>query len=390
MHLTRQSLGELTLPVGRPFLIVWDDALKGFGVKLNAGGARQFVCQFRNPAGETKRITLGRVDSLTLDEARKAAKRTLAGVQLGADPHAAKVEAKAKATVTVRSVVDSYLAKAEERLKPRSYVETRRLLTKHWAPLHEAPLYKVRLADVAKHLDTIASERGPTAANHARVALSAVFVHAMQRGLAESNPVAATARACALKSRDHVLTDPELVAVWKSCRDDDHGRILRLLILTGLRRDEVGKMDWDEIDFATAEWTIPAARMKNKRPHVVPLSRSALDIINDVPRRNSTNLVFGVRGTGFSGWSKAKREVDARIAGTGATVKPWRLHDLRRTAATRMAETGTLPHVVEAVLSHVSGHKAGVAGVYNRAAYLPEKRLALDAWADRVEALVAG
>jgi len=168
-------------------------------------------------------------------------------------------------------------------------------------------------------------------------------------------------------SREHVVTDEELAAIWRACRDDDYGRIVRLLILTGQRRDEVGDMKWTELDLDRRIWAIPRERTKNGLTHEVPLSDVALEILQSIPRRDGRDFVFGEGRGGFSGWSKSKTRLDARIAKAGAVMRPWRLHDLRRTVATHIAEMGTLPHVVEAILNHVSGHKAGVAGIYNRA-----------------------
>lgn len=112
--------------------------------------------------------------------------------------------------------------------------------------------------------------------------------------------------------------------------------------------------------------------------------------------REQREVVFGdgarARGDadrGFSGWSIAELQLDRRIAAEPKAA-PWQLHDLRRTAATRMADLGVLPHVIEAVLNHIGGHKAGVAGIYNRALYSAEKRQALDMWSAHLEALIAG
>lgn len=162
---------------------------------------------------------------------------------------------------------------------------------------------------------------------------------------------------------------------------------MRLLILTGQRRDEVGGLALSEISGDL--WTIPGDRTKNRRPHDVPLSLMALRVLRVGPLRLSRDLIFGTRDNGFSGWSKAKVELDARIKANGEMVRPWRLHDLRRTTATGMAALGVLPHVVEAVLNHVSGHRAGVAGIYNRATYAAEKRAALDAWSGHIAKLTA-
>jgi len=173
------------------------------------------------------------------------------------------------------------------------------------------------------------------------------------------------------------LTDTELAEIWRACRDDDYGRIVKLLMLTGQRRDEVGGMRWAEINKGEKVWTIPATRTKNHREHIVPLTDAALALVTSSPPRREYLFGDGPRrigdnGSGYSGWSKSKYALDQRLA-----LPAWRLHDLRRTAATVMADKlGVLPHIIEAVLNHVSGHRAGVAGVYNRAKYEGEMRSA--------------
>src|SRR5262249_52908513 len=159
-------------------------------------------------------------------------------------------------------------------------------------------------------------------------------------------------------------TDKELATLWNSLPDNDYGRIVRLLILTGCRRDEIGSLRWSEIDRDARLIALPGERTKNGRIHDVPLSKAALEIIDATPRRVDRDFVFGEGKGGFSGWSKAKAALDTQL-----NLKPWRLHDLRRTASTRMADAGVQPHIIEAVLNHISGHKAGVAGVYNRSTY---------------------
>jgi integrase len=134
---------------------------------------------------------------------------------------------------------------------------------------------------------------------------------------------------------------------------------------------------------------LPASRTKNARQHIIPLADSARAILEARPRRADRDFIFGRReGRPFTGWSVCKGLLDARIKANGATVANWVPHDLRRSTATRMAEIGVAPHIIEAVLNHVRGHKAGVAGVYNRATYEPEKRTALALWADHVLAVV--
>jgi integrase len=162
---------------------------------------------------------------------------------------------------------------------------------------------------------------------------------------------------------------------------------VRLLLLTGQRREKVGGMRWQELDLGAGLWRIPSERTKNHRPHEVPLPSLALAILEAVLRRPERALVFGEGQGPLQGWSKAKAALDRRLSKAGHVMAAWLLRDLRRTMATRMAELGVQPHAVEAVLNHVSGHKAGVAGIYNRALYAAEKRAALTLWCDHVVGL---
>jgi integrase len=388
-RLSRTTVAALQLPTGRSEIIVFDEGLPGFGLRVRAGGKRTWIAQYRVGLS-TRRLTLGSIDKVDPDEARKLAKAALARAQLGGDPQTEKIEARARAALTLAAVAERYLRHAHGRLKTRSFEEVERSLTRHWAPLGKVPVDRFSRTIVAARLTDIAVEHGPFAANRARAYLSGLFTWAMREGLAQENPVIGTNKPIEERSRDRVLSDDELATVWRACREDDYGRIVRLLILTGQRREEAGAMGHSEIDLTRALWSLPRQRTKNGLPHEVPLSRTALEILGEQPRRNGRTLVFGEGQGGFSGWGKAKLALDSRIAAAGAAVAPWRLHDLRRTVATGMAEIGVPPHVVEAVLNHLSGHKAGVAGIYNRARYVAEKRQALDMWAQHVLALTEG
>jgi integrase len=185
-------------------------------------------------------------------------------------------------------------------------------------------------------------------------------------------------------SRDRVLSDQELRAIWLASGDDDYGNIVKLLILTAARRDEIAHLQWSEV--ADDAINLPGSRTKNKRNHLIPLSDPARAIIAGI-ESNKRVHVFGRDDSGFHGWSKCRYRLDGKL---GDSVADWVLHDLRRTAATRMAELGIQPHIVEAVINHVSGHKSGVAGIYNRAVYDKEKREALNLWAEHVMTLVEG
>jgi len=174
-------------------------------------------------------------------------------------------------------------------------------------------------------------------------------------------------------SRDRVLTGEELSAIWRATGDvgEPFGSIVRLLILTAQRESEVGGVAWAELSDDLAMWMIPAARAKNGNDHLVPLAPAARELLTALSRDHA--LVFpGNAGTGFQGWSKAKARLDERSGVTG-----WRLHDLRRTAATGLQRLGVRLEVTEAVLNHVAGTRAGIVGVYQRHNWMDEKRTAL-------------
>jgi integrase len=326
---------------------------------------------------------------LTADQARGAAKAALAKVALGEDPQAVKVARRKADTHTFRALVDEHLAAKQSEVRPRTFTELQRYLTgsTYFKPLHSMPIDQVTRKDVAALLNVIKRECGLVTAIRARSHLSSFFAWAIAQGLTETNPTIGAAQLEQPDARDRVLTDAELVAVWNA-GDDDFGRIVRLLILTGQRRTEVGGMRWPELDLDKATWTIPEERAKNGREHKVPLSALALSIINAVPRMVGRDCLFGERSSGgFTLWAFAKAALDKRL---GDRVKPWVLHDLRRTFCTRLADLGVLPHVIEAAVNHQSGHKAGVAGTYNRSPYEREVRAAMALWADHVRTLVEG
>lgn len=384
VKLTRANIATFTLDPGQSERVVWDSETPGLGLRIRRSGSAAWMIRPPRNGGRSVVFTLGSAAVLSLADARAAARERMAKATLGDDPHAMRREARAQAAVTMGAVVGRYVASAEKRLRPSTIYNLKNHLNAHWKPLHGMAMRGVRRADVAVQIGIIAETNGPHAANRARVVLSTFFGWAMGEGIVEANPVIGTNRVGAAVARDRVLSDAELIAVWRACGDDDFGRILKLLLLTGQRRDEVAGMAWDELDLAGGLWTLPAPRSKNRRPHDIPLSATALDILARVPRLAGRDLVFGAGVGPFSGFTKAKERLDERA---GITV-PWRLHDLRRTAATGMAGIGVLPHVVEAVLNHVSGSRAGVAGIYNRASYASEKRAALDAWDAHVLKLV--
>ena len=392
MRLTKATVAKLALPPGKAEALIFDDALPGFGVRLRAGGSRKWVAQFKI-GDKQRRMTLGSVEAVDPDEARKRAKEALGKVALGVDPQAEKVTAREAAAVTLSAVVPRYLAYAEPRQRAAYHQDVARYLRTHWAPLGEVPLDRITRPTVSARLGEIARERGAHSATRARAALSALYGWALGEGLCAANPTADTHRPAETVSRDRVLDDGELRLVWLHAGEGDFGRIVRLLVLLGARREEIGGARWSELQGDVL--SIGTDRSKNGKPFDLPLCPAALALIAGTPRRGDRELIFGSREGPFSGWSKSKADLDARMAaalraerGGKAELTPWRLHDLRRTAATRMGDIGVQPHIVEAILNHQSGTKAGVAGIYNRSQYSAEKRAGLALWADRVAELV--
>jgi integrase len=392
MKLDAKTVSRLALPEGKADAIHFDDALPGFGLRLRKGGEqirKSWIVQYRH-AGTTRRLLLGSADVLGVEQARTAAKKALGQVALGGDPQEAKATRRERDAHTFAALVSDYLTwKQSTSIRPRTLTEIRRYLTgDYFKPLHGMPVDRITKRDVASRVLAIGKDNGSVTATLARAALSGVFTWAMQNGLTEANPVAGTLVPEAAKSRDRVLDDTELAAIWNEAGDDDFGKIVRLLILTGQRRSEVGGMQWGEIDTGRGTWTIPGSRTKNHRAHTLPLSALAMSIIDSVPQRVGRDQLFGQTGaSGYSAWDFSKSRLDARL---GNRVKPWTLHDIRRSVATRLCDLNVMPHVVEQILNHHSGHRGGIVGVYNRSAYEQPVKAALALWADHLRALVEG
>jgi integrase len=268
-------------------------------------------------------------------------------------------------------------------------IEVERHLTKYAKPLHALPLAKIERRQIAAMLAEIAQDSGAVTSNRVRASLSAFFSWAIQTGIADTNPVTGTVKEKE-QSRDRVLSPDEIRLIWNALPESDFGNILKLLTLTGCRAGEIASLRWDEIKDDVI--VLRPERTKNSRSHIVPLSDPARAILAAQSRRGNREFVFGMTRTNpFSGWGKCKDALDEAITKTtGKPLPHWTPHDLRRTAATVMAEIGVEPHVIEAVLNHVSGHKAGVAGIYNRASYEAKKRTALCRWAEHLAAIIEG
>ena len=384
--------------------VVWDTVVKGFGLRRHTTECVFYLVRYRF-GGKQTFFRIGRHGgvsrngvSLTPDTARTEAKRLLGMVADGINPSEERQQERHKAkrlgeVETFKPVAERYLAKRKQAMKPRAFLETERHLLKHAEPLHPRRITEINGLAIAQLLGQIEMGSGPTACNRVRSSLSAFFKWATREHHIEANPAANTNKAEETGARDRVLTDAELREVWAALPQDHYGDIVRLLILTGQRREEIGSLGWSEVDLGKGLIVLSPERVKNKRKHQVPLSPQAKAVLERQLHRNDRDYIFGIGKGGFSGWSDCKARLDQTILERrGRKAKPlpaWRLHDLRRTAVTGMNELGVLPHIVETVVNHVDGHKAGVDGTYNRALYESETRLALEKWAEHVEVIVA-
>jgi len=397
MKLTDRAI-TAPVPAGKADHIAFDSRVPGFGLR-SRGDARTWIFQYKI-AGHTRRMVIGKATAIKAEKALGIARGLYQRVMDGGDPKNEREIRRAEAANTLGPLVERYLETKKGDLRPRSLAEVKRHLEEHAKPLHKLPVNSITQAVAADRLNDVAKDSGVVAANRMRSSLSAMFVWAMKQGYAERNPVIGTTTRKE-KSRERVLNDAELKAIWNGLDGDQYGAIIKLLILTGQRANEIAGLRCSEIDFERNLITLAAERTKNARVHQLPMSAEVREILearakqqaqeNEKKDENDRDLVFGYREGPFSGWSKAKAALDERLG--KALAKPlahWVPHDLRRTVATRMADLGVQPHVIEAVLNHVSGHKAGVAGIYNRSLYSAEKAAALALWADHVMAVIEG
>jgi integrase len=392
MKITKTAIACARLPAGKDEWKFWDDDIPGFGLRIRKGGSKTLIFQYRQGTKQRK-LTLGAASALGIEAARSEARRLHAQVRLGHDPAGHKVEIRAQAAETFSALLKPFLDHKRRELKPRTYEEVERHLTKHAKSLHGRQLAKIDQRTIAALLATLTNENGPSAANHVRTSLNTFYVWAMGEGLADANPVMNTNKAAVNGGRERVLRPGEIRAIWTATGDDDYGIILKLLMLTGQRRDEIGRLHRGEIELDKAVISLPGERTKNRRPHEIPLSEPAIGILEGhlAELDPDREYIFGTGKRGFSAWSKPKKLLDQKLIAAGAVCELWTIHDMRRTFSTiAHDELGIAPHVVEAVLNHVSGHRAGVAGIYNRALYAREKRAALAQWADYVQATVEG
>jgi integrase len=397
IRFTDAYVRKLALPADKSDHIAWDPDLPGFGVRLRPAKA-SYVVQYRIGTDQ-RRKSLGDVRKVTLEDARGIARKRFAQVELGIDPDAEEEKRRVDQAADARTfekMVEQYLAAQKARLEEgtlrrNSYIAEERYLSRHCGSLQDKPVSKITFEDVAALIRKLVKAHGATSAARARGALSSFFAWCMRQGMGvKANPTIGTDNPLYGKApRDRVLTDEEIRVIWRHCLEDDFGKIVRLLLLTACRRDEIGGLRWPEIDLTAGKLALPKERTKSKRPHELALPATAVAILESVRRRNSRDTLFGGGASGFCAWSYSTMALNARIAAAeGKALAPYRLHDLRRTVRTRLGKLGVLPHIAELVLNH-AGHKSGIGGVYDHHDYEPEITEALRRWEAHLLAIVA-
>jgi integrase len=368
-----------------------DGLLPGLYLIVQPSGAKSWAVRYRHH-GRPCKHTLGRYPAIDLAGARKVAGAALRVVAEGRDPAQEKKQARPTKVDDIEIVAEQFIERHCNRSnRPRTAAETARLLEQHVLPrLRGRSAQEITRRDILGLLDRVVDGGAPIAANRTLAAVRKLFNWCISRDIVTVSPCTGVKPPTPERSRDRVLSDNELVRVWRASQKigGAFGALVQLLALTGQRRDEVAAMRWDELDLEGRSWTLPRGRVKNDQGHEVPLSAAAVAILESLPRIAESPFVLTTNGTApSSGYSKGKRRLDELLP---QEMPPWRLHDLRRTVASGMARLGINLPVIEKVLNHSSGSFAGIVSVYQKHSFADEKRDALDIWGRHVETLVAG
>jgi integrase len=393
--ITKRTLDSLLANEVTGYL--WDDDLKGFGLRTSSSGAASYVVQYRMGGREakTRRFTIGAHGSpWTPATARAEAERLLLMVATGVDPVAADQQRRREAVDLAFSKYADHFATACTGKGWTALVV--RSLRLHVKPvLRDKPLPKITRPDIVSVFDRMPADQVGNRRNVFAV-LRRLFKWAISRGDIERSPMEGMETPPAVKARERWLSDSELGRIWKHAPKTHRcfGPIVRLLIATGQRREEVTSLEWEELNRADREWRLPGNRAKNGEPNMVPLNDLAIAELDKVakgahwPRKGH---VFPTSsGARFTAYSKGKNKLDKLVAADGGDALPaWRLHDLRRTLATGFQRLGVRFEVTEAVLNHVGASRSGVAGIYQRHDWKEEKHKALQVWNDHIVKILA-
>jgi integrase len=393
---TQAYFDRLSLPTGETDKTFYDDKVTGLGLRFRAEGKPKWTLYYQRQ-GSQRRYVIG-PRSVKLEAAREAAQLLQADIAKQIDiAQVRKNERKKVEQDTFGQAVEKYLEARKkgvwppDRPAPRetTYDEMERYLNGakaeseggsrqgYFRPLHRTPVANISRDDIKKRLDEIARDNGAVAAARARTTLSTFFAWAIDAGQCETNPVTNITKQGEREPRSRTLAFDEIAKIYGAAGGlGDYGKIARLLFLTLCRRDEIGELEWTELDKEADAIVLPGARTKNKLEHLVPLSPLAQEIVTGITRRPDYPHVFGVRkDKPFSGWSKAKGELDEESG-----VDDWTLHDIRRSAGV-LERIGIPEFVVEALLNHKRAKLSRTYKAPDLYKLAPEKREALNIWA---------
>ena len=299
-------------------------------------------------------------------------------------------EAEAKAADTVEAFAWRWYAEVAEpgNSNPRNI---KRVLEKDVIPAIGAKqVAEVTVTDVLAITDRIKARGADQMALQTRNVMKRLFAYAIAREKATFNPAAAVEAKfiATARSRDVALTPDEigrlLRAIYQSSMKRAHKLALHLLILCMVRKSELIEARWEEIDFDKAEWAIPGERMKKDKPHLVPLSRQAVAMFEELKGLASgSEWVFPSRGS--LNKPIAHSTLNVAVRALEFDVRDFVIHDFRRTASTHLHEAGFNSDWIEKALAHET---KGIRGVYNRAQYADQRREMLQWWADFVDSQI--
>ena len=393
MRLTQRDIEKLTCPLGRRDRLVFDDVQKGLAVRVTATGSKSYLAQY-TISGQRRRVPLGSSSAITLSMARSAAAQIMGSAAMGTDTvvqREAKVAAERaaaeRALLTLAVLVETWEQLHLVQKRAQYAREAVRALRHAFQGQWKLPAEDLDRTTIVNVLDRMAKSGRFSIASRTAAYGRACFSWAVKRGTIAANPFASLPAIGERPKRDRVLSDEELAAIWRAAAETTmpFGMIVRLLILTGQRVSEVSGMRWNELSADLDTWIIPPERTKNGVAQVVPLAAPARELLKAIPRVSDLAMPGRSLTSPFNGWSKSRANL---IATSGVTN--WTLHDLRRTMATGLQRLGVRLEVTEAALNHISGSRAGIAGVYQRHDWAAEKRAALDAWGEHIRLLVDG
>ena len=388
--LKRRRLTDLAIRAIRPpaagRVQVPDAAVGGLWLRISGRDARTWSYVYRTPGdARVKRYTIGRWPAITCAAARATAKQIAAEVAGGKDPAAEKRERRHQNGDLVEQVAAEFVARRFRTRGLKSTPEVEFMIANHVLP----HLAGRRIGAVTKHellkvIDAVSDRGLPRAANKVVSLLKALFRWAKGRGLLTTDPTEGITKPHVERSRDRVLDDRELAAVWQAAEELGWPwrEYVRLLILVGQRRSEVASMKWSQVDLGERTWSMPSELTKMGRARTLPLPGAAVELIEGLPRLAGSDFVFGRKLTAFA---QMKRQLDT-ISG----VNNWVLHDLRRTFATGQQRLGVRLEVTEQLLGHLSGSRSGVVGIYQRHDFMVEQRVALERWTEHLARLTGG